>query len=141
MYAPLGVFLYKINLGYYYYYSLLCINVVHMLWRPADSNECCFGYHCRWRASDCCNLQRGSRNKLISHLFYNFIINLRWWPRPTPSEEAPGGGVYSYMETMPLDGKTAHHGGIFLCDFCFTSKKSSEREFLFLPERTSVLSC
>jgi len=26
-------------------------------------------------ASDCCNLQRGSRNKLISHLLYNFIPN------------------------------------------------------------------
>ncbi len=95
------------------------------------------GYHCQWRASDCCNLQRGSRNKLISHLFYNFIINLRWWPRPTPSEKAPGGGVYSYTEIMPLDGKTAHHGGNFLCEFCFTSKKSSEREF-FVPAGTHL---
>ncbi len=37
-----------------------------IFWRPADINECRFGYHCRRRASDCCNLQRGSRNKLIS---------------------------------------------------------------------------
>jgi hypothetical protein len=57
------------------YCSLLCINVVRILWRPTGSNECRFGYHCRRRASDRCILQRGSRNKLISHLLYNFIIN------------------------------------------------------------------
>jgi hypothetical protein len=32
---------------------------------------------------------------------------------------------------MPLDRKTAHHGGD-VCDVCFASKKSSEREF-FVP--------
>jgi hypothetical protein len=31
--------------------------------------------HCRRQASNCCTLQRGSRNKLISHLLYNFILN------------------------------------------------------------------
>ena len=36
------------------------------------------------------------RNKLISHFLYN---------------EASGVGVCSSMETMPLNGKTAHHGG------------------------------
>ncbi len=36
------------------------------------------------------------------------------------------------METMPLDGKMAHHGGD-VCVVCvFASKKSSEREFFVL---------
>jgi len=48
-----------------YYCSLLCIGLVIIIWRPANSNECCFGYFCQQRASDCCSLQRGSRNKLI----------------------------------------------------------------------------
>jgi len=33
------------NISKLYYYSLLCINVVRILWWPADSNECHFGYH------------------------------------------------------------------------------------------------
>ena len=33
-----------------YYCSSLCIKLVSMLWRPADSNKCRFGYHCRRRA-------------------------------------------------------------------------------------------
>ena len=38
------------------YCSLLCINVVRILWlwRPATSNESCFGYHCRQWVSDYC---------------------------------------------------------------------------------------
>ena len=44
-----------------YYCSLICINVVYILWRPADSNECRFGYHCRRQTSEYCNLQRGSK--------------------------------------------------------------------------------
>ena len=39
-----------------YYCSLLCINLVSILWRPANSNECPFGYHCQLRASNCCQL-------------------------------------------------------------------------------------
>ena len=38
-----------------YYCSSLCINLVRILSRPTDSNECRFGYHCRRRASDYCN--------------------------------------------------------------------------------------
>ena len=36
------------------------------------------------------------RNKLI-----------QWWPWPTPSAEAPRGGVCSPDKTMPLEGQTA----------------------------------
>ncbi len=45
-----------------------------VFWQPANSNECRYGYHCRRRVSNCCNLQSGSRNQLISHLQYNFYI-------------------------------------------------------------------
>ena len=73
--------------------------------------KCRFGYHCRWRASDCCNLQRGSRNKSISHLFYNFIINPLMAASSNPLQRG------SSMETMPIYGKMAHHGGD-VCVMC-----------------------
>ena len=49
------------------------------------------------------------------------------------------GGVYSSIETMPLDEKTVHHGGdvCVMCDVCFASIKSSEREF-FVPAGTHL---
>ena len=53
-----------------YYCSLLCINLVRILWWPANSNTCRFGYHCRWQASNCCHQQRDRRNKLFSPLNY-----------------------------------------------------------------------
>jgi hypothetical protein len=40
------------------------------------------------------------------------------------------------METMKLEGETAHNGGDVCVDVCFASKKSSGNEFLFLPECT-----
>ncbi len=33
------------------------IDLICILWRPAASNECHFGYHCRRRAIDCCHQQ------------------------------------------------------------------------------------
>jgi hypothetical protein len=46
------------------------------------------------------------------------------------------GGVYSSMETMPLDGKTAHHGGD-VCVMCVLLAKSLPSvSFSFPPERT-----
>jgi len=92
-----------------------------ILWWPADSNECRFGYHCR---RNCCNLQRGGGNKLISYSLYNFILN----PSMAVSsillqQEAPGGAVCSSMETMPLEGKMAPHGGD-VCAMCVSLAKS-----------------
>ena len=46
--------------------------------------------------------------------FIIFFKTLQWQSRPTPSEEAPGGGVYSSTETMPLDGKIALMVGMFV---------------------------
>jgi hypothetical protein len=43
-------------------------------------------------------------------------------PRPTSCEEAPGGGVCSSMETMPLDGKMVHYGGD-VCVMCIRWQK------------------
>ena len=51
-------------------------------------------------------------------------------------QEAPGGAVCSSMETMPLEGETAPHGGMFVC-LCLASQKPSEREF-FVPARTHL---
>jgi hypothetical protein len=46
------------------------------------------------------------------------------------------GGVYSSMETMPLDGKTAHHGGDVFVMCVLLAKSLPSVSFLFLPERT-----
>jgi hypothetical protein len=45
------------------------------------------------------------------------------------------------METMPLDGKMAHHGGD-VCVMCVLLAKSLlSGRFLFPAEHTQVLSC
>ena len=77
------------------------------------------------------------RNKLIFHVLNTFIYyTLQCWPRPTPSKEAPGGGVHSSMETMPLYGEMAHHGGD-VCEMCVSLAKSlPSGSFSFPPERT-----
>jgi hypothetical protein len=106
-----------------------------MLWWPVYSNECRFGYHCRRRASDCCNLHRGSRNNLISHLLSNFILN------PSMVASSRGWGVFIHGNGNHVARQ--ENGSSWwgcLCDVCFASKKSSERDFLFPPERTYVLS-
>jgi len=120
-----------------HYYSLLCINVVRILWQPAYSNECRFGYHCRWRASDCCNLQRDSRNKLISHSFYNFMIKPLMEASSNPFRRCSRGwGVFLYgNHAARWENSTSWWG--CLCDVCFASKKSSKWDF-FIPARTHL---
>ena len=115
-----------------HYYSLLCNNEVCILWRPADSNECRFGYHCQRRASDCCNVQRGSRNELMFHLFYYFIRNPSMAASSNPfRRDSRGWGVFIYgKDAARRENGTSWWG--FLCDVCFASKKSLEREF-FVP--------
>ena len=49
-----------------------------------------------------------------------------------PFKEAPGGGGCSYMETMPLDGKMAHHGGD-VCVMCVLLGKGLLRGSFFFP--------
>ena len=55
--------------------------------------------------------------------FVNLYKTLRWRPRPTPSEEAPEGGVCSSMEIIPLERQIAPSWWGCLCDVCFASKK------------------
>ncbi len=46
----------------------------------------------------------------INYFLLHFIDSdktLQWRPRPTPSEEAPGGGVCFSIKTMALEGETA----------------------------------
>jgi hypothetical protein len=46
----------------------------------------------------------------INYILLYFIDSaktLRWRPRPTSCEEAPGVVVFSFIKTMPLEGKTA----------------------------------
>jgi len=81
---------------------------------------------------NCCNLQRGSRNKLISHLLYKFIINPLMAASSNPFQRgSQGWGVF-------IDGNHAARRGNgsswweCLCDVCFASKKSSEWE-IFIP--------
>ena len=123
----------------YYYYSL-CINVVRIIWRPANSRECHFGYHCRWQARDCCNLQRGSRNELISHLFYNFRMNPSMAALSNSFQRGSWGwGVFIYgNHAARRENGTSWWG--CLCDVCFASNLLAKSlpvvSFLFPPECT-----
>jgi len=64
-----------------------------------------------------------SRNKLISHLLYIFILNPSTVASSNPLRRGSQG-------SKPLDGKTAHHGGD-VCERCVSLAKS--RSFPFLP--------
>ena len=112
-----------------YYCSLLCITLVCILWRPAYCNELCFGYHCRRRASDCCNLQSGSRNKLISHLLYIFILNPSVAASSKPFQRGSRGWGMLVHQNHAAGGE---NGSIMVGMFvflCLASQKPSEREF------------
>jgi hypothetical protein len=75
----------------------------------------------------------------INYFIIYFIIlyqTLCWWSHPTLSKEAPGGVVHSFMETMPLDGKTAHRGGD-VCVMCVTLAKSLLSGSILFPRMHS----
>jgi hypothetical protein len=68
--------------------------------------------------------------------FIDSTKTLQWWPWPTPSAEAPKGGVCSSIKTMPLEGEMAHHGGD-VCELCVLLAKSLPNgSFLFPLEQT-----
>jgi len=110
------------------------VSDVRILWRPANCNECRFGYHCQQRASDCFNLQRGSRNKLISYLLNNFIINLSMAASPNPLRRSSRGWGVFMLGNHAARQKNGSSWWRCLCDVCFASKKSSKRK-LFVPTR------
>ena len=58
------------------------------------------------------SIDRDRKAVEINYFILQFIDStktLRWRPRPTPSAEAPGGGVSVCLtnNTMPLEGQTA----------------------------------
>ena len=110
--------------------SKQCIDLVRMLLRPTDNNECRFGYHCQRRVSNCCNLQRGSRNKLISHLLYTFILNPLMAVSSNPFQRGSR-GCDVFIHVHGNHAARWENGSSWwecLCDVCFASKKSSEQE-------------
>ncbi len=118
-----------------YYCSYLCIKVVRILWRPADCNECCFGYHCRRPASDSCNLQRGRGNKLISHLLYNFIINPSTMASSNPFRVGSRGwGMLVHQNHAAEEENGSIMVGMFVL-LCFASKTD------FFSSTVTGLSC
>ena len=95
-------------------------------------------------ASDCCNLQRGSGNTLISRLLYNFILN----PSTTASSNpfrvgSRGWGTLVHKNHAVGEENGSIMVGMFVL-LCLASKKSSEREF-FVSAKTltgvKLLSC
>ncbi len=107
------------------------------MWWPADSNECRFGYHCRRQASDCCNLQRGSINKLISPLIYNFVSNPSMAALSNPFQRgSQGWGTLVHQNHGAGGGNSSIMVGMFVC-LCLVSKKASKREF-FVPAGTDL---
>ena len=119
---------YITNKAELYYYSSLCKYLVCLLWWPADSSECRFGYHCRRWASDCCNLQRGSRNKIFSPLLYNFILNPLMVASSNPFRRGSRGWGMFIHGNHDARGENGSLWWECLCDVCFASKKSSEQE-------------
>jgi hypothetical protein len=81
--------------------------------------------------------ERGSRNKLISLLLYNFKINPLTAASSHPFRRgSPGWGVLIYgNHAARRENGTSWWG--CLCDVCFASKKSSEHEF-FVPAGTHL---
>jgi hypothetical protein len=84
------------------------------------------------RASECCNLRRGSRNKLISHLLYNFILNPSMAASSNPFQRGSRGwGVFIHQNHGAGGGNSSIMVGMFVC-LCLASKKPSEQKF-FVP--------
>jgi hypothetical protein len=77
------------------------------------------------------------RNKLISYSLYKFILNPSTSATSNPLQRGSRGwGVFIYgNHAARRENGTSWWG--CLCDVCFASKKSSEREF-FVSARTHL---
>jgi hypothetical protein len=77
------------------------------------------------------------RNKLISYSLYKFILNPSTSATSNPLQRGSRGwGVFIYgNHAARRENGTSRWG--CLCDVCFASKKSSEREF-FVPAGTHL---
>ncbi len=125
---------YKTNLQFC---SLLCISLVLILWQPTTNNGCCFGYHCWWRASNCCYWQWDSRNKLISLLVYWFILNPFTLASANPfCIGSWGWSILSQQNQANARANGSIMVGMFVC-LCFASQKPSKQE-LFISTGTNL---
>jgi hypothetical protein len=76
-----------------------------------------------------------SRNKLISHLLYKFILNPLMAALTSPCRRgSQGWGLFIHGNHAARRENGSSWWGC-LCDVCFASKKSSEQEF-FVPVGT-----
>ena len=111
--------------------------LIPIILRPADSNECRFGYHCRRRMSDYCNSQRGSRNILFSPLVYWFYLN----PSTTASSNLFRVGSRGWCTLVHQNHAAGGENGSIMVEMSVSlslaSKKPSERDF-FVPTRTDL---
>jgi hypothetical protein len=81
--------------------------------------------------------REGSRNKLISPLLYNFILNPSMAALSNPSRRGSRGwGTLVHQNHGADGGNGSIMVGMFVC-LCLVSKKPSEREF-FVPARTDL---
>ncbi len=113
-------------------YNLVCI-----LWWPAASNECHFGYHCQRQASRLLSSTGGIRNKLFSPLFYWFYKNPSTAALANPfCSSSQGWGMFVHQNHATGGGNGASWWGC-LWAVCFASKKHSEQEF-FVPAKTDL---
>jgi hypothetical protein len=75
--------------------------------------------------------REGSRNKLISPLLYNFLLNPLMAASSNPFQIGSWGwGTLVYQNHGTGGGNGSIMVGMFVC-LCLVSKKSSEREFFF----------
>ena len=81
--------------------------------------------------------REGSRNKLISHLLYNFILNPSMAASSNPFRRGSRGwGMLVHQNHGAGGGNGSIMVGMFVC-LCLASQKPSEREF-FLPAGTHL---
>ncbi len=119
----------KIKPGYLLFVTCICFRI---LWQPADSNECHFGW-----VSNCCNWQRGSRNKLISPVVHWFCSITSMAALPNPFRRGSRGwGVLNQQNHTAGGGNGSIMVGMFVC-LCLANQKPSEREF-FVHARTDI---
>jgi hypothetical protein len=81
--------------------------------------------------------REGSRNKLISPLLYNFILNPSMAALSNPFQRgSQGWGMLVHQNHGVGGGNGSVMVGIFVC-LCLVSKKPSKREF-FVPAGTDL---
>ena len=77
---------------------------------------------------------------VINYFPLSFMYSTKtlwWWPRSTPSAEAPGAGVCSANKTMPLEGQTAPSWWVCLCA-CVSLTRCLPSGSFFVPAGTDL---